>query len=928
MSAPLRLFPLPRAGRLLAMLAALAVVACLGAGPAAAATFTVNTTTDATDVAAGNGICSTGAGQCSVRAAIQEANGSAGTADTIVIPAGTFTISIGGTGENASATGDFDITTNITLQGAGSASTRLDGGKNDRVLEVLGGAGNATISGLTITNGASGASPGGGLANSATASLTNVVVDGNTATGGGGGINNSNVLTLTNVTLSNNAGGAGTTVTGGGLLNSNRADLTNVSVTGNTIGGNGGGIFTSGFAPAGLRATDVTVSGNQALRGGGVYASAAAVLTRVTVTNNTATATTTTGGGIATTASASERLAATDSSITGNHIPTNGQGGGLQSSGAVDLVRVTIASNSALAGAGGAFGGGIYNTGTLNGTDLGVMSNTLGSASDGGGIWNSGGLTLVRTTVAANAVGRDGGGIWNNGFGIQLTTVTIDGNSALRVGGGFFTGADAVVHNSTIAGNSAPTASGASTAASTFPSTAQNTIIAGNTGGPQCGGPAGSLVSNGNNLAGDASCRLAGAGDLTAADPRLAALADNGGFVRTRALLSDSPALDTGADSACPSPDARGVTRPQLTHCDIGAYEYSPPSSSSSPPQCSTASGIGVQLATAAGGAQPTRLHYRLDGGAEQQSAVSAGAGSADVPGGRHSLEFWGESLGGDLELAHHTTSVLVDPSAPNLSILSDQGRTTYLVGSRASVSIFASEPFSQLVSDPSVSGRVLDTSRPGPLRVDATATDLCGNQAQAAFIGNVVGAPIAGRRFNAERVSGTVLVKGVRARRFVPLVEPSQIEVGAIIDATEGRVRITIANAKGGFDTAEFYGGKFKLLQPKVKRGKTRYAVLVLIGGNFKGCPKAPKAILSGKGKSRSVRHLWGDGNGAFRTVGRFSSATIRGTIWLTDDRCNGTLTRVTKGKVGVRDFVRRKVIVLTAPKKYLAKAKPRSSR
>ncbi|MEA2494181.1 MAG: hypothetical protein QOJ29_2092, partial [Thermoleophilaceae bacterium] len=83
--------------------------------------------------------------------------------------------------------------------------------------------------------------------------------------------------------------------------------------------------------------------------------------------------------------------------------------------------------------------------------------------------------------------------------------------------------------------------------------------------------------------------------------------------------------------------------------------------------------------------------------------------------------------------------------------------------------------------------------------------------------------------------------------------------------------------------------------------------------------------AALSRKKLSpkRSIRHLWGSGSGAFRTVGRYSSATVRGTTWLTDDKCNGTLTRVTAGKVGVRDFVLKKTIVVNKGKSYFARAR-----
>ena len=72
-------------------------------------------------------------------------------------------------------------------------------------------------------------------------------------------------------------------------------------------------------------------------------------------------------------------------------------------------------------------------------------------------------------------------------------------------------------------------------------------------------------------------------------------------------------------------------------------------------------------------------------------------------------------------------------------------------------------------------------------------------------------------------------------------------------------------------------------------------------------------------------VQKLWGEGSGSFRTRGQYSSATVRGTKWLVQDTCSGTLTRVTKGVVAVRDSVRRKTIVLRAGHKYLARPKRR---
>ena len=77
-------------------------------------------------------------------------------------------------------------------------------------------------------------------------------------------------------------------------------------------------------------------------------------------------------------------------------------------------------------------------------------------------------------------------------------------------------------------------------------------------------------------------------------------------------------------------------------------------------------------------------------------------------------------------------------------------------------------------------------------------------------------------------------------------------------------------------------------------------------------------------KRSKRKVRSLWGHGKGDFRTAGKRSSATVRGTWWLVEDRCDGTLTRVQQGFVDVRDTRLRKTIRLRAGKRsaYLAKA------
>jgi PKD domain len=231
-----------------------------------------------------------------------------------------------------------------------------------------------------------------------------------------------------------------------------------------------------------------------------------------------------------------------------------------------------------------------------------------------------------------------------------------------------------------------------------------------------------------------------------------------------------------------------------------------------------------------------------------------------------------------------------------------------------------------------------------GPYPVEATATDARGNQSHAQALASVgsqpsgpgtgpggpLPPPVEHETFNAAPVGpGGVLIQEPGSGEFVPLLSPSQVRNGAIIDVRRGRIRITIANGLGGYDTAEFYGGVFRFDQPPVKPGQRAFANLYLVGGRFRGCAAAPKSprIASAarrktgkKGDSRSIRQLWGSGHGNFRTVGRFSSASVRGTTWLTDDRCDGTLTRVAAGRVGVRDFLTRRTIVVTKGRTYFA--------
>jgi len=169
---------------------------------------------------------------------------------------------------------------------------------------------------------------------------------------------------------------------------------------------------------------------------------------------------------------------------------------------------------------------------------------------------------------------------------------------------------------------------------------------------------------------------------------------------------------------------------------------------------------------------------------------------------------------------------------------------------------------------------------------------------------------PVAGETVNVSRARGVVKIKLPGSNEFFELEDGQQVPVGSTFDTSKGRVNLLAA----GSQRAWFYRGVFKLGQTK---GAKPLSTLTLTGRLNCGAGKANAAAK----KKKKKRRLWGDGKGKFRTKGEFSSATVRGTRWLVEDRCNGTLTRVTKGRVAVRDFVRKRTVIVRAGKQYLAK-------
>jgi hypothetical protein len=176
---------------------------------------------------------------------------------------------------------------------------------------------------------------------------------------------------------------------------------------------------------------------------------------------------------------------------------------------------------------------------------------------------------------------------------------------------------------------------------------------------------------------------------------------------------------------------------------------------------------------------------------------------------------------------------------------------------------------------------------------------------------------PVAGKSVNLKLLQGTVLYKVPGARDFVQLAQEVQVPVDTTLDTVNGRVNITAASdLTGGTNKSWFYEGIFKVSQAVSAKPVTELA----LAGPKPSCGGSASAA---QGKKIKRRKLWGDGSGQFRTRGQFSAATVRGTKWVVIDTCEGTITRVVRGVVAVRDFRTGKTILLRAGERYLARAK-----
>lgn len=566
-----------------------------------AATFVVNTTADTQDANTGDGMCADSSGLCSLRAAITQANALAG-ADTITVPAGTYTTTIAGTNEDANANGDFDITTPITISGAGAATTIIQAHEEpdtaaERVFHILSGGTAVTISAVTIQNGVAPVissteqGRGGGIraGNNVTADaninlvVTNSTIQNNHAgTRGGGLAINKGKLTVTGCTFTGNQAGSSDPIGTGGaggamvidsqdnvevpgqtadiintVMNNNKAE----SLVANTFGG---AII--------LRALNATVN-----------------ITGCTVNNNISNA--------ANTAAVCPQAGATG--------PCLGFAGGLYNQQAHMIVTNTIVSGNTTSD----FHAGIRNlASTMAAASLEVDGSTISNntstadAAQGGGITSIAGSTFDATliidhsTISGNTLAGTqtiAAGLLNTGNAggaalMAISNSTVSGNSAADVAGIYSDGTSqtTIIDFSTVANNHATNTANAqgggvfqdtTAGGSTFLS---NSIVADNTASLDL--DVNELVSSVdyNHIEAPNPAFIPATHDVTGNDPGLGPLANNGGPTQTHIAFPGSSirnAIPNGTNG-CGSPiidDQRGFPRPFPVGgpCDKGSVE-------------------------------------------------------------------------------------------------------------------------------------------------------------------------------------------------------------------------------------------------------------------------------------------------------------------------------------------------------------------
>jgi hypothetical protein len=359
------------------LLAGLFVVA--PAPRALAATFDVDRTDDNATATA----CTVAPNDCSLRGAIIKANTTLGD-DVITLSANTYTLTLVGADENNAATGDLDITDNLTISGVAADATIIDAGGIDRVFHITTTSITVAISDVTIRGGhppdvLGFVNNGGGIFNAGKLTLTNSVISNNTTQSAGGAIlsDTGSTLTIRDSKISDNTSRYGSS----GILNYGNTLIDNSTLSNNSTD-SGGAIWNNGV----LRIETSTLSGNTvSLWGGAIRNDNGSVLTVVssTINNNSANI----GSGLI---NFGGTVVLANATVSGNTTSS----GIFNQAGSMSIYNSTISANT---------NGGLgYFSGTIS------LANAILAGNSGYDCWatvNSQGNNLIQDTANCTIVG-------------------------------------------------------------------------------------------------------------------------------------------------------------------------------------------------------------------------------------------------------------------------------------------------------------------------------------------------------------------------------------------------------------------------------------------------------------------------------------------------------------------------------------------
>jgi hypothetical protein len=518
---------------------------------------TVDTLADG-HLASGATTCTSAAagGACTLRAALELNDAGAGGTQ--------ITLGKVGNGQFQLTLGELAIAKSVSITGSGPSASAVLASKGARVFDIDETGAVVTMAELAIENGAAGGQDvGGGIVNSGSLTLRDVAVQGNTA-GFGGGIADFGTLTLQSGVLvtKNHASGLNDSATdgeGGGVAEFGTLTATGAVLSANEAGsleGEGDGGFGGNLAvgPALDQSGAIVLRGHASITASTIGQGAAGF-----------------GGGVF--ADNGETVAITASTFAGNVAKGGGSDGGglLNACGAVTLTNDTFDANQAPQG----FGGAVDD----------VCSSDLVPAARAALATPRAPTTIraPRVTVPAPPATAPRTAMLTSVAPTPTPAPTPSPVPAAKPS----TSLDFVTIADSVGASAQNFAAGAGLVSAGDASnvTVHDSIIANgaNNAAHNCATFESKIVSLGNNLEDRNDCGFNQAGDLVSRDPKLGALAANGGPTQTMALTAGTPAVDAAGATCDAATDQRGVTRPQGPGCDIGAFELAVASTTPTP---------------------------------------------------------------------------------------------------------------------------------------------------------------------------------------------------------------------------------------------------------------------------------------------------------------------------------------------------------